>query len=58
MLKNIFFALITVRIERNNRKFVKDCFVFQWIVKIFYSAKQNGRQQQNERAILRCHSDV
>jgi hypothetical protein len=40
-IKNILFALMTVRIRQNNRRFVKGCFVSRWFVKIFYRDVRN-----------------
>ena len=35
-VKNILFALKSVRIRQNNQIFVKDCFVIRRIIEIFY----------------------
>ena len=57
-VKNILLAPKTSRIGKNNERFVKDCFVIRWIVKMFYRdvPEKNGRngQQRTEPAILRC----
>jgi hypothetical protein len=57
-VKNILLASKTSRIGKNNQRFVKDCFVIRWIVKMFYRdvPEKNGRndQQRTEPAILRC----
>ena len=52
-VKNILFPSILIRIRQNIRKFVKDCLVIRWIVKlILWCPRQNGRQQEIE--IMDC----
>ena len=35
------YALLLVRIGKSNQRFVKDCFVLRWIIKIFYRDDQD-----------------
>jgi hypothetical protein len=55
-VKNIFFALIPVQFKQNNKRFLKDCSVTRWIVKI-YSHVRNSQNKMaaNSKSSLRYY---